>query len=57
MIDTLIDICNAWKLEVNVQKTKIAALRELKMEENYATQKRSHALTLILTFIVIFWKF
>ena len=27
MLDTLYDNCNEWKLEVNVQKTKIVAFR------------------------------
>ena len=27
MLDTLYDYCTEWKLEVNVQKTKIVAIR------------------------------
>ena len=39
MFDTLYDICNDWKLEVNAQKTKIAAFQnggKLRNKENWS---------------------
>ena len=43
MLDTSYDYCNDWKLEVNVQKTKIVALET---GENYATLKIGHTMVI-----------
>ena len=51
MFDTLYDYCNEWKLEVNVQKIKIAAFRnggKLRNTENW-----SMIIILILFMILI----
>ena len=39
MLDTLYDYCNEWKIEVNVQKTKIVVFRnggKLRNPENWS---------------------